>query len=168
MCGGEERKERYNMDKVESFGEFSIRRNDVSTIKDAVALSRGLYDESRESFGFDSFLIRGFIAGVIQSGGLLLVAYSGETAVGFILAARGFNPILGRVAADEIAIFTKKEVRGGQLGNKLVDMFEEWGTSSGATRLSATVQDSINHDSTVRFFSRRGYRRQETKLIKEV
>lgn len=153
---------------VRNIGDFSVYKNDVSTIDDAVTLSRGLYVESKEGFGFDEASVRGFIVSVIHAGGLLLVAYNNRGPRGFILAGRGFNPILGRFTAEEIAVFVHPHERGGQLGSGLVDMFEEWGIASGAKFLGATVQDSINHDATVKFFGRKGYRRQETKLIKEV
>lgn len=162
------KEERFNMGVVNTIGDFSVYRNDVATVDDAVKLSHGLYIESGETFGFDEVAVRGFIVSVMHAGGLLLVAYSDSGPRGFLLAGRGFNPILGGVTAEEIAIFVHPNDRGGQLGSGLTDMFEAWGIGAGAKALGVTVQDSINHDVTVRFFGRKGYRRQETKLIKEV
>jgi GNAT superfamily N-acetyltransferase len=100
-------------------------------------------------------------------GGWVVRRGEGEPAYGGMLAALAPSPFSRKVAAVDLGLFIRPDMRGGMGAVRLVRAFQEWASAHNA-RAVVGVTAGVDDDAAIRLYRRLGFRTIGQTLAKEM
>jgi GNAT superfamily N-acetyltransferase len=124
-------------------------------------LGRQMHAESRFAYlPFDLDHVGSTLATLISEPyGCVLVWEDREILGGFAGAVVPFFFCQRHRYATDLAVFVRKDRRGGMIAARLVEQFAEWAREAGATEINLGVSTGIHPEKTGAFYERMGYER---------
>lgn len=152
-------------------GFISILRDDRTSIKAVMEMSRKFHKEAGVSAPFEPVRVSSFLVGVCESPNAMMAVAIDKfgNRVGYVVAQSFQNYLTGALMSEETAIYVDPDYRQYGAGDKLLDEFERWSIEEKKVRvLRVTCQANLRMAGVMKWFKSRGYKEAEMSLTKEV
>lgn len=146
-----------------SVGNTAYREAGISDLPALVSLAGALWLESPafRDLTFDrDVAARSFINRIVTQDGVVILAQSGESAIGFIAGKMSHYLFSDRRIAVECAWFVAPGHRKGMVGVRLAQEFMRWGKQNGAADVMISPSTGISAERTFRLLQKIGFEKQ--------
>ena len=135
-----------------------------------IAMGQRFYNEAEayNNFEFSPYRIMQSFFAVMKSTEQVGLCYDKDGIKGAIAGAIYPQFFSKGLTASELFVFVEPTTRGGVIGKRLINAFEQWANSMGARETRVGVSSAIKTDRTIGFYKTLGYCETANILRKEL
>lgn len=149
-----------------------IKRAKLDDVDAMVTFGEGFWTQTmyyKQGVEYDYPAITALTTNLIETGGIVQVAYDDDRVVGIILMVKGpmpFNP--GALVATELVYYVDPEYRNTGVGTQLLQQAENIAKQQEIKFITMIHLDSVQPEKAESVYNSMGYHRNETAFTKDL